>query len=84
MALIGLLDNDELSAGCSLMRAEGFFCRLDVLYGGQGINKLQFLIESGSTTLDFLKLTMRISENERFRQQRSADLETWVVCLRKL
>jgi hypothetical protein len=26
------------------MRAEGFFCNLDVLYGGLGIGKLQFLI----------------------------------------
>ncbi len=33
-----------LSAGCSLLRAEGFFCILDVLYGGLGIGKLQFLI----------------------------------------
>jgi hypothetical protein len=29
-----------LSAGCSLLRAEGFFCILDVLYGGLGIGKL--------------------------------------------
>ncbi len=27
------------------MRAEGFFCNLDVLYGGLGIGKLQFLIQ---------------------------------------
>ncbi len=27
------------------MRAEGFFCNLDVLYGGLGIGKLQFLIK---------------------------------------
>jgi hypothetical protein len=27
------------SAGCSLLRAEGFFCSLDVLYGGLGIGK---------------------------------------------
>jgi hypothetical protein len=25
---------------CSLLRAEGFFCNLDVLYGGPGIGKL--------------------------------------------
>ncbi len=30
-----------LSAGCSLLRAEGFFCSL--LYGGLGIGNLQFL-----------------------------------------
>jgi hypothetical protein len=28
------------SAECSLLRAEGFFCKLDVLYGGLGIGKL--------------------------------------------
>jgi hypothetical protein len=33
------------SAGCSLLRAEGFFCSLDVLYGGLGIGKLQILIK---------------------------------------
>ncbi len=31
------------SAGCSPLRAEGFSCSLDVLYGGQGISKLKFL-----------------------------------------
>jgi hypothetical protein len=36
-----------LSAACSLLRAEGFSCILDVLYGGQGISKtkLQFSIK---------------------------------------
>jgi hypothetical protein len=29
------------SAGCSLLRAEGFSCSLGVLYGGLGISKLQ-------------------------------------------
>ncbi len=29
-------------AGCSLLRAEGFFCSLDVLYGGLGIGKFSF------------------------------------------
>ncbi len=33
------------SAGCSLLRAEGFFCSVGVLYGGLGISKLQFLIK---------------------------------------
>ncbi len=33
------------SAGYSLLRAEGFFCSLDVLYGGLGIGKLQFCIK---------------------------------------
>jgi hypothetical protein len=34
-----------LSTGCSLLRADGFFCSLVVLYGGLGISKLQFLIK---------------------------------------
>jgi hypothetical protein len=34
-----------LSAGCSLLRAEGFSCSLGVLYGVLGISKLQFLIK---------------------------------------
>jgi hypothetical protein len=34
-----------LSAGCFLLRAEGFSCCLGVLYEGLGINKLQFLIK---------------------------------------
>ncbi len=34
-----------LSTGCSLLRAEGFFRSLGVLYGGLGISKLQFLIK---------------------------------------
>jgi hypothetical protein len=28
------------------VRAEGFFCNLDILYGGLGIGKLQFLIQN--------------------------------------
>ena len=33
------------SAWCSLVRAEGFFCSFDVLYGRLGIGKLQFLVK---------------------------------------
>ncbi len=33
------------SVGWPLLRAEDFFCNLDVLYGGLGIGKLQFLIK---------------------------------------
>ncbi len=33
------------SAGCFLLRAEGFFCSLDVLSGGLGIGKLYFFIK---------------------------------------
>ncbi len=28
--------------GWPLLRAEGFFCNLDILYGGLGIGKLQY------------------------------------------
>jgi hypothetical protein len=34
-----------LSVGWPLFRAEGFFYNLDILYGGLGIGKLQFLIK---------------------------------------
>jgi hypothetical protein len=37
-----------LSAGCSLLRAEGFSCSSDVLKGGLGISKLQLLIKKRS------------------------------------
>jgi hypothetical protein len=33
------------SVGWPLLRAEGFFYNLDILYGGLGIGKLQFLIK---------------------------------------
>jgi hypothetical protein len=33
------------SAGCSILRAEGFSCSLDVRYGGPGISKLQFFVQ---------------------------------------
>jgi hypothetical protein len=33
------------SAGCYLLRAESFFCNLDVIYGGLGIGKMDFLIK---------------------------------------
>ncbi len=33
------------SAGCSLLRAGGLSCGSDVLYGGLGISKLQFLMK---------------------------------------
>jgi hypothetical protein len=33
------------SAGCSLSKAEGFVCNLEVLYGDLGIGKFKFLIQ---------------------------------------
>ncbi len=32
------------SSGCSLLRAEGFFCSLDVLYGGLGISTVRYVV----------------------------------------
>ncbi len=37
------------SAGCSLLRAGGFSCNLDVLNGDLGISKLQFMIKKYQT-----------------------------------
>jgi hypothetical protein len=34
-----------LSNGCSLLRADGFSCSLEVIYGGLGISKFQFFIK---------------------------------------
>jgi hypothetical protein len=36
------------------LRAEGLSCSLDVLYGGLGISKLQFLIQQFVSTVFFL------------------------------
>jgi hypothetical protein len=36
---------DPDPVGWSLLRAEGFSCSLDILYGGRGISKWQFLIK---------------------------------------
>jgi hypothetical protein len=35
----------NLIAGCSLLRAGGFYCSLDILYEGLGLSKFQFLIK---------------------------------------
>jgi hypothetical protein len=35
-----------LNARCSLLKDEDFCCRLDVLFGGLGISKLQFSIKN--------------------------------------
>jgi hypothetical protein len=37
-----------LSAGCSVLIAEGFFCNLDVLDGGLGIGKLFFFYQKNN------------------------------------
>jgi hypothetical protein len=37
------------------LRAEGFFYNLDILYGGLGIGKLQFLIKKKFSTVSFFQ-----------------------------
>ncbi len=44
------------SLGWPLLRAEGFFCNMDVLYGGLGIGKLQFLIKKNLTFFSAVNL----------------------------
>ncbi len=61
------------STGCSLLRAEGFSCILDVLYGGIGIRKLQYLI---SKKLFFKKfLLSKPPDPDRFRIRIRIDLQ---------
>ncbi len=43
------------SAWCSLLRAEGFSCSLEVLYRGVGISKWQFLIKTISNLFSAVK-----------------------------
>ncbi len=76
-----------LSAGCTLLRAEGFFCSLEVLYGGLGIGKLQFLIEknkiknfSSKLFLQFLVIKALDPDWIRFRigiQPKMPDLDPY-------
>jgi hypothetical protein len=40
-----------LSTGCSLLRAEGFYCSSDVLFEGLGISKLLFFEEKKFSAL---------------------------------
>jgi hypothetical protein len=66
----GLINFIFSRVGCSLLRAEGFSCSLDFLYGGQGISKLQFLIKKEkkiSAVFFFLfwSLTLLIWNNVR-------------------
>ncbi len=67
------------SAGCSLLRAEGFSCSLDVLYRGQGISKWQFLINKIKIkfpTVNFFQPAIRKNAGSRsaFNQCGSATL----------
>jgi hypothetical protein len=42
---LSFVNNWRKVDGCSLLRAEGFPCILDVLYGGLRISKLVFLLK---------------------------------------
>ncbi len=54
------------SAVCSLLRAEGFFCSLDVHYGGLGIRKFLFLvIRTLDPDLDSLRMPDQDSMNPK-------------------
>jgi hypothetical protein len=43
------------SVGWPLLGAAGFFCNLDILYGGLGIGKLQFLIKKSNFSSAVIK-----------------------------
>ncbi len=47
-------------ARCSLLRDKDFSCSLDVLYGGLGIRKLQFLIKEISAVKPWIWIWIRI------------------------
>ncbi len=57
--------------GWPLLRAEGFFCNLDILYGGLGIGKLQFLIKKNltlfSAVIFFKVLVIKALDPDRIR-----------------
>ncbi len=55
------------STGCSLLRAEGFFCSLSVLYGGLGISKLQFLIMKIKILITSCKFSSILGHQTRIR-----------------
>jgi hypothetical protein len=67
------------SAGCSLLRAEDFSCSLDILYGSQGVSKLQVFFKkignnfvSAENFIKFLRSSktwsqIRISINQKCR-----------------
>jgi hypothetical protein len=56
------------SAGCSLLRAEGFSCSLDVLYGGLEISKLKFLIKKVSNFFSQLSILFNFWSSKLWTQ----------------
>ncbi len=52
------------SAGCSLLRAEGFSRSLDVLYEGIGIRKLQILIKKDITKFSAVFLVIKTLDQD--------------------
>jgi hypothetical protein len=70
------------------LRAEGFFCNLDVLYGGLGIGKLYFLIQKKFNFIfNFwsLKLRIRIGIQPKMLDpdpdEMNADPQPWLKVL---
>jgi|LakMenEpi03Aug12_release.lakeMendotaPanAssembly.Ray.scaffolds.fasta_scaffold1027594_1 hypothetical protein len=55
------------SAGCSLLKAEGFSCSLNVLYGGLGISKLQFVCLFVVNLFKFLVVKTLDQDADRFQ-----------------
>ncbi len=53
------------SAGYFILRAYGFFCNLDDLYGGLGINKLQSVIKNIKFLIQLLTVFKFWSSNPR-------------------
>jgi hypothetical protein len=54
------------SAGCSFLRAEGFFCNLDVVYGGLGISNVND-IETEAQTFRYRCLLSERKQNVLIR-----------------
>jgi hypothetical protein len=70
----------EKKAGCSLLRGEDFSCSLDVLYGGLGICKLQFLIKKYNFFSAVIFLNFWLSKPWiwiRIRIETNADSKHW-------
>ncbi len=55
------------SAGCPLLKAEGFFCGLDVLYGGLGISIAIFDKKNIKCCVNFFQfLVIRAPDPDRY------------------
>jgi|LakMenE01Jun11ns_1017448.scaffolds.fasta_scaffold9762832_1 hypothetical protein len=68
------------SVGWRFLRDEGFFCNLDILYGGLGIGKLQFLIKKNliffSVVIFFKLLVIKALDTDWIRIRISLQHQT--------